>query len=204
MSQEIPKQDPAPPEPASPPEAAPPAAPPVDEEKAARDAAFAEQRRRAEAAEKQLKDLQEREAQREREKAEEEGRWKDLAEQADAARKAAEAEAARVKSESAIKEIAAQMDFRNPSDALALLPTDVDRTDDEQVKAALQALAEDRAYLIKTEPAHTPAPPSGNPAGGTPPAASHRPTFAEIKNMTPAQIGALDQTVVNEVLAAGP
>ena len=181
--------------PETPPAAAPAAAPPADPGK---DAAFAEMRRKADEAERRAKAAETALAEQERKKAEEDGRWKELAEQEKA--RADKLEAAQVAAEQQrhAERSATDLKFKDTGYALYLLAQDhVDLSDPAAVKAGLEQIAKNRADLVG--PAAPP--PSGGPTGGTqdPPA---KLTRAQLAEMTPKQVAALDPKVVNEALAA--
>lgn len=196
-----PTPDPVVPPAAPPAPPAPPTPPVVPDDKAARDAAFAEQRRRADAAEAEAQQLRDREAQRERDEAEARGEHEKIAAQEKARADAAEAEVERIKTEAKVRDLASGLNFRNPADALALLPADVDRKDDAALTAALTQLATDRDYLVATPPPPSPAP-SGSPIGGTPPAEpTHQDVTPEqLRQMSTAEVSRLPQAVIDKAL----
>lgn len=191
------QQPPAPPAPPAP--AQPPAAPPDD--KAARDAAFAEQRRENQRLADELQEHKDREAERERKEAEERGEHEKLAQQERERAEKAEAALKATREEALVKDAATELNFRNPADALALLPTSIDRSDPEAVKAGLTQLATDRDYLVATTPPPTP-PPSGSPlGGGTPPGdAPLEVTAEQLRDMSPSAVAALPQEVVDKAM----
>ena len=183
-----PPADPPAPEPA--PRQDPPA-PPVPD-----DSAFARMRRDKEAADKRAKEAEEKLAAKEREEAEEQGRWKELAEKAQADKAELEAKWAKAEQDRQLESIARTLKFRDPDLVGHLVPASVDRNDTAAVKAALEAVATERPHLVDGAPP----PPSGGPAGGTqtdPP----KLTREQLAAMKPEQVAALDPKVVNEALA---
>lgn len=163
---------------------------------------YAEMRRERDAATKRAAQLEAANAERERKEAEERGEHEKIAQQERERADAADKRVSELEQSITIKDIAAELNFRNPSDALSLLPTDVDRSSADAVREGLVQLAADREYLIATgQP--TPPPPSGSPQGRTP-TGTPTPLTAEMLNdMSPQQISALDQAEVNKVLAGG-
>ena len=129
--------------------------PPTEAEVKAMQSAIANERRGREAAEKLVKAEADK-------KAEEEGRWKELAESSRAEAEEARAALAAFQNELAIEAKARDLKFRRPDDALKLLPDDVDRTDAVAVEAGLKALlANDPALLADDKPQPTGAQPGG-------------------------------------------
>lgn len=179
------------------PDPEPPAPPAPDAE---RDRAFAELRRRAEAAEKAAKDAADQLAERERKEAEEQGRWKDLAEQEKARADQLAASMAAQEQDRSVEAAARAQRFRDPDIAKHLLPATVDRNDPDAVNAALERVAQERPHLIDagTSP---PAPPSGGAPGGNPPEPTGL-TAGQLRAMSPQQIAKLDPEVVNKALAS--
>ena len=175
----------------------PPASTPPAPSDAERDAAFARERRGREEAEKRAKDATDRLADQERKKAEEEGRFKELAEQEKARADGLEAKQLETEQHRNAERSAGDLKFRDAGYALYLLQQDsVDLSDAAAVKAALTGLAESRNDLIT---GHVP-PPSGGPAGGSkadPPGL----TREQLSGMTAQQISKLDPEIVNKALA---
>jgi hypothetical protein len=131
-----------------------------------------------------------------RKEAEEQGRWKELAEQAQADKAELEAKWAKAEQDRQLESIARTLKFRDPDLVGHLVPASVDRNDTAAVKAALEAVATERPHLVDGAPP----PPSGGPAGGTqtdPP----KLTREQLAAMKPEQVAALDPKVVNEALA---
>lgn len=149
---------------------------------------FAEERRRADAAEKRAKEAEDALAARERADAEQKGEWEKVATEEKTAHGQTQAELARVKAERMVERIAGKAQFNpvtdektgetthsrfiNPDEALALLPNSTDTTDEDAVTEALQKLATERPHLTRSEaPTALPTPsptPSGGPGGPAP------------------------------------
>lgn len=164
-----------------------------------RDRAFAEQRRKADEAERRAKAAEDALAERERKEAEEQGRWKELAESEKARADKLEAERETEKAERLAERAATDLKFRDTGYALYRLKADrVDLNDPAAVKTALEGLAQANPEMTT---GFTP-PPSGGPHNGSgdPPP---KLTAAQLSAMSPAQIAKLDPKVVNEALAAG-
>jgi seryl-tRNA synthetase len=178
-------------------EADPPPAPdPKPDPPAPDDSAFARIRREKEAAERRAKEAEDKLAEQARKEAEEQGRWKELAEQAQADKAELEAKWAKAEQDRQLESIARTLKFRDPDLVGHLVPASVDRNDTAAVKAALEAVAKERPHLVDGAPP----PPSGGPAGGTqtdPP----KLTREQLAAMKPEQVAALDPKVVNEALA---
>ena len=178
-------------------EADPPPAPdPKPDPPAPDDSAFARIRREKEAAERRAKEAEDKLAEQARKEAEEQGRWKELAEQAQADKAELEAKWAKAEQDRQLESIARTLKFRDPDLAGHLVPASVDRNDTAAVKAALEAVAKERPHLVDGAPP----PPSGGPAGGSkqePPGL----TREQLAAMKPEQVAALDPKVVNEALA---
>lgn len=95
-------------------------------------------------------------------KAREAGEHEKLANQYQAERDAIQAELAQERATARVRAAASRHKFRNPDDAVALLPASVDREDEAAVDTALKQLAGERKYLIDDgTPVRT-----GGPAGG--------------------------------------
>lgn len=186
---------------------APPAPPEPPKQDPDVDRAMADLRRRAEAAEKRAAEAEAAEAERVRKQAEEEGRWKDLADQervradaavADLAKRDAEALAAEAKNNA--RTAATQRKFADASYALYLLEAGrIDLTDAAAVSTALDELATRRADLLTVTP---PPPPSGGPPAPAAPNGGPGLTREQIAAMSPDQVRKLDPAVVNAALAA--
>jgi membrane protein involved in colicin uptake len=162
-----------------------------------RDRAFAEQRRRADEAERRAKAAEDALAERARKEAEEQGRWKELAEQEKARADRLEADKAKADQRNNAERTASTLKFRDAGYALYLLEQQrVDLADAPAVKTALEQIAQDRKDLIEGNPP----PPSGAPAGGTQPDPPKL-TREQLAAMTPQQVAALDPKVVSEALA---
>jgi hypothetical protein len=185
-----------------PPPDPPPAPQPPPTQDPERDRAFAEMRRRAEAAERDAAELRSQQEEAERKKAEEEGRYKELAEQEKARADALQATIDEGSRTAKLKELAAAVDFKPEyvDVAIALLPANVDRSNEEAVRKALETVAEQKPDLVKGDP--PPAPPSGLPPGSPPGAPPTKVTREQLESMTPRQIADLDPKVLNEALAA--
>lgn len=147
--------------PDDPPAGGPPADPPTDppadppkDTKDDRDAAFAEMRRQLRAAEKAKADAEAKVAERDRKDAEAQGKWKELAEAAEAKAADLEKRIADGERRTRVGDAAARLDFVDPGDAHRFLDAD-DMEDDRSVEAALKRLAKDKPYLIKTVPKRT-------------------------------------------------
>jgi len=119
--------------------------------------------------------------------------------QTEAERLAAERDAANEKVKAAVrravtaevKAVATALKFQDSSDAIRMLDMDEFTGDDGEVnegavKAALEAIAEKKPYLLAPSTAPAPAR-SGGPVGGGAPVAGQV-TDAELATMTPAQI----------------
>lgn len=175
--------------------------PPVEPPKPSdQDRAFAEMRRRAEAAEREAQAARDQLAERERKEAEEQGRWKEIAEKAEADKAELEARIAQAEQRRLAERAATDLKFRDVAYALYRLEQDqVSLADPAAVKAALEQMAASHPDMVGTP---APPPPSGGPAGGSqtgPPAL----TREQLAAMTPDQIRRLDPEVVNAALA-GP
>lgn len=183
-----------------PPTADPPADPPAADPpetgatQAEVDKAYAKLRE----AEKARKAAEDKLAAQARAKAEEEGRFKELAEQEKARADRLEAEQQQAEQRRHAERSARDMKFKDGDYALYLLAQQgVDFADPQKVREGLESLAKDRTDLIA---GHVP-PPSGGPAGGakaTPPAL----TRERIEGMTAQQLKKFDQAVIDEALAA--
>ena len=183
--------DPAPPAPT--PEPTPPAPAAHD------DSAFARLRREKEAAERDAREAREALAAREREEAEEQGRWKDIAETEKARADQLEADSKANEAQRNAERAARDLKFRDPEYALYLLRQDgVDILDPAAVKGGLEEIAKTRTDLLGAAP---PAPPSGGAPGGTPPEPAGL-TAEQLRGMSPQQIAALDPKVVNAALTS--
>lgn len=162
------------------------------------DRAFAEMRRRAEAAERDAQAARDQLAERERQEAEQQGEYKRLYEEQKAENETLKATQARAEQRRHAERTAGDLKFRDTGYALYLLDQQrVDMSDAAAVKAALDQLVADRPDLVGTAP---PPPPSGGPAGGgnqDPP----KLTREQLAAMTPDQIRRLDPEVVNAALA---
>lgn len=118
--------------------------------------AIAEFRRQAAKAERDAKKAAE-------DKAKQEGEHLKVAEAAQKERDDALKQLADMQNASRVTDAARRLKFRDPGDALGLLPAETDLTDEAAVTAALERLAGDKPYLLDTTttPART-----GGPAGG--------------------------------------
>lgn len=205
VAAEVARLNPQPPPPEPPP--APPEPVKPEDSTAAHNRAMAEMRRRAEAAEKRAAEAEAAEAERVRKQAEEEGRWKDLADQerqradrlqADLAAREQAAQAAEQKRNA--ERAAGDRRFRDTGYALYLLEQDkVDFADAAAVGNALDDLAKKRTDLLNAEPAP---PPSGGPPKPAPQGTGPALTAEQIAAMSPDQVRQLDPKVVNAALAA--
>lgn len=145
-----------------------------------RDRAFAEQRRKANEAEQRARAAEQQLADIERTKAEQAGEWEKLAKQYETERDQARQELADLRTEIKVEKTASRLKFKNTDEALALLPRELDRSDDQAVADALEALATNRPHLIDNgKPG-----PTGLPAGSSPTGL----TLAEVQAMSPAEI----------------
>lgn len=190
-----PEPNPAPnPEPQPAPQTAPPSPePPKSEDPMARE------RRRADAEKRRADELQKQIDDAKRAEAEAKGEWERVAAEEKSRADAAEAEASRIKAERTVERIASRPNFGageegqgvrfiNPDEALALLPSSVDLTDESAITQALDLLASERPHLLArpATPAVSP-PPSGGPtppAGGDPP----RLTREALNAMNPSEV----------------
>jgi hypothetical protein len=163
-----------------------------------RDAAFARMRREKEDADRRAREAEDKLAAAARKKAEEEGRWKELAEQERARADKLEADQHAAEARRNAERTAGDLRYRDTGYALYLLAQEkVDLADAVKVKETLDRIAKERTDLVEG----TAPPPSGGPAGGNggdPP----KVTAEQLRGMTPAQVRALDPRVVNEALAA--
>lgn len=125
------------------------------------DKAFAEQRRKARAAERRVKELEKKLSERDRKDAEAEGRWQEIAEEERKAREALEAQVADRDRREAITQAATGLRFKNPQLAYRLLDRD-DAVDQQAAEQALKRLAKQEPYLIEDPPVKT-----GAPVGGS-------------------------------------
>lgn len=117
--------------------------------------ALADLRRKAKKAEQEAAKAAEDEAKAK-------GEHEKLAQKYEAERDQIKAKLENERAKARILSAANRLKFRNPDDAIALLPAHVDKADDAQVEAALKQLAADRDYLIDNgTPTRT-----GAPAGG--------------------------------------
>lgn len=166
-------QDPAPPaEPPAPP--TPPAPKPEDP--------MARERRRGDAEKKRADELQKQIDERNRKEAEEQGRHQELAETERKRADELQAQLDSVNAERTVERIASQPQFGadeengvkparfiNPDEALALLPSNTDLTDEDAVKTALTELATTRPHLLQRTTTPTPpTPPATPPSTGSP------------------------------------
>lgn len=173
--------------------------PPPEPKPDDRDRAFAEQRRKADEAERRAKAAEDALAERERKEAEEQGRWKEIAEKAEA--KAADLEARHTAAEQRrnAERAASDLKVKDTGYALYLLEQDkVDLSDPSAVKTALEQLTTNRPDLLGGT---APPPPTGGPAGGTGPTDPPKLTADQLRAMTPQQVAALDPKVVNDAVA---
>lgn len=192
--------DPTPPAPTPEPTPTPPPAP-APPAPAHDDSAFARMRREKEAAERAAQEARDALAAKEREEAEEQGRWKDIADAEKARADALEAKQKTEQDKRNAERAARDLRFKDPEYALYLLAQrNVDLADAAAVSTALHEIAESRADLIdaSTPP---PAPPSGGPPGGNPPEPAGL-TAEQLRGMSPQQIAALDPKVVNAALTS--
>lgn len=202
------------------PEPTPPTDPPVPGDK--KPDRFAEERRRADAAEKRAKDAETALAERDRKEAEDNGEWEKVANQNASERDAEKAENNRLKAERKVERIANKAIFNpvkdseteetthsrfiNPDEALALLPDSTDLTNDDAVTEALHTLATQRPHLMRSEvnapaPAPTPAnTPSGGP-GGTQPGGKPKLTREYVEGLSVQEIQKLTRERTEEMAA---
>lgn len=162
------------------------------------DAAFARMRREKEAAEAEAQRAKDALAERERKEAEEAGKYKDLYEAEKTKNETLTQAQQDAENKRNAERTAQDLKFKDTGYALYLLAQDrVDLADAAAVKEALEQIAKNRADLVGTAAP----PPSGAPTGGAqdPPA---KLTRAQLAEMTPKQVAALDPKVVNEALAA--
>lgn len=161
------------------------------------DAAMARMRRETEEANKRAKAAEDKVAEAERKKAEEQGEFQKLAEQEKARADALEAKQREDEQRRNAERAAGDLKFRDPGYALYLLAQDrVDLADPAAVRDALDRIAKARTDLVTTGPP----PPSGGPAGG----ANNDPpglTVEQLQAMTPRQIAALDPEVIKKATA---
>lgn len=143
-------------------------------------AAFARLRREKQEAESRAKAAQDRLAAEETRKAEEQGEWEKLAKQYEAERDQAREDLASLEQRVNVERIAGRLKVKHPADAIALLPGEVDHTDDQAVEQALQALIDDgRVPVDSTRPGST-GRPAGNGGGAL--------TVEQIKEMSPDEV----------------
>lgn len=162
------------------------------------DAAFARMRREKEAAEAEAQRAKDALAERERKEAEEAGKYKDLYEAEKTKNETLTKAQQDAENKRNAERTAQDLKFKDTGYALYLLAQDrIDLADAAAVKEALDQIAKNRADLVGTAAP----PPSGAPTGSPqdPPA---KLTRAQLAEMTPKQVAALDPKVVNEALAA--
>jgi hypothetical protein len=148
-----------------------------------RDAAFARLRREKQDADKRAKDAEDKLAAKAREEAEAQGEWQKLAETYEKERDTARKALADLQQQIKVEAVAAGLKFRHADEAIALLPSELDRTDEAAVQKALEQLAEDRPHLIDSgTPGPTGRPPTGGGKGDL--------TKADVERMTAAEINA--------------
>lgn len=183
-----------------PPPDPPPAPQPPPTQDPERDRAFAEMRRRMETAERDAAELRSKQEEADRKQAEEEGRYKELAEQEKARADGLQATIDEGVRTAKLKELAAGVKFKPEyvDVAIALLPANVDRSDEDAVRKALETVAEQKPGLVDKD---TP-PPSGRPPGSTGDDPPTKVTREQLESMTARQIADLDPKVLNEALAA--
>lgn len=186
---------------AQPPEPPPPTPPPAP---APENAAFAEMRRQLKAAEDRAKALEEAEAERQRKQAEETGEFKRLYEEEKARNDRLQSQIDQGeqnrRAERLVSRVAADLHFRNTDDAVRFLSDDIDRSDEDAVRKALEQLAKDRDYLVTKQQA----PPSGRPPGGGDPNPEADITYEQLQGMTAKQIAALPKEKLDKALASAP
>lgn len=150
-------------------------------------AAFARLRREKQEAERQAKEARDALAAKERAEAEQAGEWEKLAKTYEQERDEARQELADLRTQITVEKLATTLHFRNADEAIALLPSNLDRSDDDRVRAALTTLAENRPHLIDNgKPG-----PTGGPAGGP----TTDLTIDQVKRMTPQEITARQDEV---------
>ena len=203
-----PATPPAAPPPPTPPATPPAPAPPPAAAEKPDDAAFARIRRENAALEAEAKRLRDEAAERERKEAEEQGRWKELAEQEKARADRLEADRAAERAKANAAKAAGELKFADPDYALYRLAQDgVSLEDPAAVKAALENLAQSAPSMLQgTAPPPPPPPPPPSGAPITPgPAAPGGPTLtaAQLAEMSPTAIAKLDPAVVNAAMKAG-
>jgi len=164
--------------------------------------AFARMRREKAEAERRAKAAEAALAERERKEAEEQGRWKELAEQEKARADRLEAERVAAEQRRNAEKAAQDRRFRDTGYAMYLLAEqNVDLADPAAVSAALDGLATARADLIGVPGQPPPPPPSGGPAGGSSGDAPSL-TRAQLEAMSPQQIAAIPPDQLAKALQA--
>jgi hypothetical protein len=134
----------------------PPPAPPESKPEAKDDqaAAFAEMRRALKAEQKRAAELEAKVAERERAEAEQQGRWKELAEAAEAKAAALEAKLQQGEQRMVVAGVAKRLQFVDPDDAHRFLDA-TDMADEKLAEAALKSLAKSKPYLLAKAPTRT-------------------------------------------------
>lgn len=146
-----------------------------------RDRGMARLRREKQEAEARAKAAEDELAARQRKEAEDQGEWEKLAKQYETERDEARTDLVELRAQIQVERIARRRKFRNADEALALLPGDLDRSDEDAVDKALETLAENRPHLIDTgQSGSTGRPASSNNGGDL--------TVEQIKQMSPAEV----------------
>lgn len=184
-------------EPTTPPEPAKSGEPAADETVTLTKAQHEALNRKVAEAEK-LRRKTEKDAQdAEKKRLEDEGKWQERAETADKRAETAEAKLKERDQRDSLVDVAKGLKFRNPTIAVTLLPSSVDREDQEAVKAAFEHLATSEPYLVDNGSAPPP-PRTGAPAPG---GKTDDLTADDIRRMTTQQVAALTPAQVEKALA---
>ena len=118
------------------------------------DAAFAELRRQAKAAEKRAADLEAKLKERDDAEKVAQGKWQEIAEERERERDALKAEISKREQQSLVGGIAKRLQFADPEDAFRFLD-EADMADEKLAERALKALAKDKPYLLAKGPTRT-------------------------------------------------
>lgn len=154
-----------------------------DDASDARDRAFAELRRRAERAERELAAFRRAEEERTRREAEEQGRWEELARRLEQERDQLRAELEGERVSRQVERLAVELRFHRSDEALALLPQGLDRSNADAVREALEQLARERPHLVASSQGGA----TGGPSAGTRPQGMSRDEVAALARENPAE-----------------
>lgn len=156
----------------------------IDDASDARGRAFAELRRRAERAERELAALRRAEEERTRREAEEQGRWEELARRLEQERDRLRSELEGERVSRQVERLAVELRFHRSDEALALLPQDLDRSDADAVREALEQLTRERPHLVA---ASSQGGATGGPSTGSRPQGMSRDEVAALARENPAE-----------------